>query len=130
MSFVDLRRVLSLALLVGFFFAPAAILLFFAWSVWTGTKRPHVAAWRLRLYRAALICATLTMLLLAPASAYYLDTLRVASGARAAMNHVGALLWFFCFAAAFSVRGRPRLLLSGWAVALLLAEFVVYLQMP
>jgi hypothetical protein len=127
---MPIRRYVSLAILIGIFFLPAIIALFCAWTIWSGKGQPQISEWRRRLFQMGLIGAPSAMLLLAPASGHYLETLTLATGIPLKLTLGGIVIWAITTVAALAGKGWSRSLLVCWAVFLFLGEFFIYLQMP
>jgi hypothetical protein len=66
--------------IVMVFFLPAAISLFFAWSVWISNKRPAIARWRLIAFRWGLVSAVMTTAVFAVTSVHMIRSLENATG--------------------------------------------------
>lgn len=113
-------RVLNESLLLAGFFLPAAISLYFAWSVWIGNDRPAIAPWRLVAFRCGLISAVAAMAVFIPSCWYMLQTLESARGIVLAANWVSVVLWIIGVAAALAGKGLGRLALALWGVLMIL----------
>ena len=125
-----MHSLLSISVFVALAFLPATVLLYFAWSVRIGNKRPDIAGWRLSTFRWGLICAPISMAALVPGEVNYLETWGTPNWVLGVMNWVGFLLWIFSLAASLTGKGRARVLLCGWGVLAILGTLAVYLTYP
>lgn len=100
------------------FFVPAIILLFFAWSVWSGNKPPTVSKWRLSTFKTGLVVAIAATAAFFPGAAHYTITQQRAEGIWLALNWTGAVLWLVCLAAGLMGKGSGRILLLFWGILL------------
>jgi hypothetical protein len=113
----------SSTLIVGVFFLPATVSLFFAWSVWIANERPAIATWRLNAFNWGLICALVTVALLIPSSVHMIRTLEPAKGVWLMVNRLGILLWFAGLVAALTGKGWGRICLVLCGVFIFLGVF-------
>ena len=117
------HREFSSILIVGIFFLPATVSLFFAWSVWIANKRPAIAAWRLNTFKWGLISASSTTAVFFLSCVRMLKTLEPAHGIWLAVNWVGIVLWVASFAAALTGKLWGRICLVLWWVLIFLGVF-------
>lgn len=123
-------QLLSLLLLVGFAFLPGAISWFFAWAVWTSNKRPQLALWRVRMFQWGILCAPISIVVLAPGCAHYLKTGGPPDWALGLTNWMGLLLLVFSLIAALTGRGRSRACLCASGALAILGCLAVYMIVP
>ena|SRR5579862_8288687 len=116
-------RKLDTLVLVALFFLPAAISLFFAWSVWIANKRPTIAGWRLATFRWGLIAAVMAMIAFFPGSVQELRTLEPAHGVSLIANWAGLVLWMIGFAGALTGKGWGRITLVFWGILMFVGVF-------
>jgi hypothetical protein len=116
-------------LLVGVFFLPAAVSLFFAWSVWIANKRPAIATWRLATFKWGLISAPVTMAVFIPSCLHMIRTMEPARGVWLMANRLGIILWLAGFAAALTGRGWGRITLVLSGIFIFLGVFGIDLGM-
>ena len=116
-------RKLDTLVLVALFFLPAAISLFFAWSVWIANKRPTIAGWRLATFRWSLIAAVMAMIAFFPGSVQELRTLEPAHGVSLIANWAGLVLWMIGFAGALTGKGWGRITLVFWGILMFVGVF-------
>jgi hypothetical protein len=117
------HREFSSILLMGIFFLPAVLSLFFAWSVWIANKRPAIAMWRLDAFKWGLISASLTTAIFTSSSIQRLRTLEPAQGVWLGANWVGIVLWVISLGAALTGKGWGRIILVLWGVLIFLGVF-------
>jgi hypothetical protein len=110
-------------LLVGLFLLPAAISLFFAWSVWVANKRPAIAMWRLTAFQWGLISALAAMAIFLPSCIHRIGTLEPDQGAWLIANWMGIAPWATGLAAAFAGKGWGRITLVLWSILIFLGVF-------
>lgn len=110
-------------LLVGLFFLPATVSLYFAWSVWIANKRPAIATWRLNTFRWGLISALVTMAIFIPSCIHMIRTLEPAKGVWLMANRLGVLLWLAGLVFALTGKGWGRITLVLWGILIFLGVF-------
>jgi hypothetical protein len=97
------------------FLLPAAVTLFFAWSVWFANKRPQISLRRLSAFRWGLILASAAYVLFLIAGYHLLLTLEPAVGVWLIGDWFGLALLALSIAGAIAGRGSGRILLLCWA---------------
>jgi hypothetical protein len=118
-------RKLDIFVLVGMFFLPAAVALFFAWSVWFANKRPIIAGWRLATFRWGLIAAVMATIAFSPGCVQELRTLEPAHGVLLIANWAGIVLWIIGLAGASTGKGWGRITLICWGILMFFGLFGV-----
>jgi hypothetical protein len=116
-------RKLNVILLVCGFLLPAAISLYFAWSVWIGNKLPAIAKWRLFAFRWGLVSALAAMGIFSVTCAHMLGALENARGIWLVANWVGIVLWVTGFTGALAGTGRGRVTLFLWGILMFAGVF-------
>ncbi len=118
-------RKLDIFVLVALFFLPAAVALFFAWSVWIANKRPTIAGWRLVTVGWGLIAAVMAMIAFFPGCVHELRTLQPAHGFWLVVNWAGIVLWMIGLAGASTGKGWGRITLICWGMLMFVGLFGV-----
>ncbi len=113
-------RALNQSVLLAGFFLPAAISLYFAWSIWIVEDRQAIPPWRRAAFQCGLVSAVFAMALFVPSCWYMLGTRDTVRGVELAANWASVGLWFIGLATAFAGQKWARASLALWGVLMVL----------